>query len=80
MLVAALLSAFLAASAHAQEPGRTYRVGVLTMNRQWAETTRRDMLPRLAQFGFSEGRNLISKVAVALKYQDWRGTWPPDPT
>jgi putative ABC transport system substrate-binding protein len=62
MLVAALLSALVAVNAHAQEPGRTYRVGVLTMNRQVAETTRRDMVPRLAQLGFSEGRNLIFDV------------------
>jgi putative ABC transport system substrate-binding protein len=64
MLVATLLSVFVAVNAHAQEPGRTYRVGVLTMNRQFAEATRRDMLPRLAQLGFSEGRNLIFNVSA----------------
>jgi putative ABC transport system substrate-binding protein len=64
MLVAALLSAFLAASAHAQEPGRTYRVGVLSQNRLQPEIMRRDMLPRLAQLGFSEGRNLTLDMRV----------------
>ncbi len=66
MLVAVLLSAFLAASAHAQEPGRTYRVGVLTLNRQQLVTKPRDMLPRLAQSGFIEGRNLILDVRFGL--------------
>jgi putative ABC transport system substrate-binding protein len=69
MLIAALLSAFVAASAHAQDPGRTYRLGVLTMNRLNPEDLRRDMLPRLAQLGFSEGRNLIFDVRVGLADQ-----------
>jgi putative ABC transport system substrate-binding protein len=61
-LVATLLSAFLAASAHAQEPGRTYRVGVLTLNRENLVTVPRDMLPPLAQSGFIQGRNLTLDV------------------
>jgi putative ABC transport system substrate-binding protein len=69
MLVAALLSAFLAASAHAQEPGRTYRVGVLTLNREHLVQMPRDMLPRLAQSGFSEGRNLVFDIRVGLADQ-----------
>jgi putative ABC transport system substrate-binding protein len=59
LLLAAVLSVFLAASAHAQEPGRTYRVGVLVVSPLTAENLRGDFLPRLAQLGFSEGRNLI---------------------
>jgi putative ABC transport system substrate-binding protein len=68
MLAAALLSAFVAASAYAQaqaqEPGRTYRVGVLSMSRLTPETMRRDMLPRLSQLGFSEGSNLVLDIRV----------------
>jgi putative ABC transport system substrate-binding protein len=59
MLVAALLSIFVATSAHAQEPGRTYRVGVLTLGQT---PILRDMLPPLAQSGFIEGRNLTVDV------------------
>jgi putative ABC transport system substrate-binding protein len=64
MLVAALLSVFIAVSAHAQEPGRTYRVGLLTLSQVTPENLRGDMLPRLAQLGFSEGRNLIFDVRL----------------
>ena len=51
--------AAFAAAAHAQEPGRTYRLGHLALSNDSLEVTRRAALPELARRGFSEGRNLV---------------------
>jgi putative ABC transport system substrate-binding protein len=67
LLVAALLSVVVGASAHAQEPGRTYRVGMLGVTQ--LDALRRDMLPPLARLGFSEGRNLILEERVGIVEQ-----------
>jgi putative ABC transport system substrate-binding protein len=57
-LVLALLWAFLGGSAVAQEPGRTYRLGVISPSENSLALIRLHTLPELARRGFVEGRNL----------------------
>jgi putative ABC transport system substrate-binding protein len=45
--------------ATAQEPGRVYRIGVLSPSAGSIESVRRNTLPELAKLGFVEGRNLV---------------------
>src|SRR5262245_49891311 len=64
--VAAML--VLSSGASAQEAGRTYRLGVLTMTTRTVEGFQegfRDItLPELAKYGFIEGRNLILDMRI----------------
>lgn len=43
----------------AQEPGRVYRIGVLSPSVGSIESVRRNTLPELGKLGFVEGRNLV---------------------
>lgn len=43
----------------AQEPGRVYRIGVLSPSLGSIESVRRNTLPELAKLGFVEGHNLV---------------------
>jgi putative tryptophan/tyrosine transport system substrate-binding protein len=43
----------------AQEPGRVYRIGVISPSLGSIESVRRNTLPELARLGFVEGRNLV---------------------
>ena len=57
--IAAAIAVLVALSATAQEPGRVYRIGVLSPSTGSVESVRRYTLPELARLGFAEGRNLI---------------------
>jgi putative tryptophan/tyrosine transport system substrate-binding protein len=65
----AVLLALFAASAHAQEPGRTYRLGVLVPTELQFESMRSDLLPELARHGFIEGRNLVVEIRLGSTAQ-----------
>ncbi len=54
----------LAPEAWTQEPGRTYRLGMLALNTQAIEATRDVSFPELAKHGFVEGRNLVLDARI----------------
>jgi putative ABC transport system substrate-binding protein len=56
--------ALLVASASAQEPGRLYRIALITPSEATVEMCRKFQLPELARFGFVEGRNLTLTTHV----------------
>ena len=64
-----VLLALVVGPAHAQEPGRTYRVGVLVLSDFTLESMRRDLLPELARRGFIEGRNLVVDMRLGSAAQ-----------
>jgi putative ABC transport system substrate-binding protein len=60
--VAAML--VLTSGASAQETGRTYRLGILTVTTRSLEAFRDITLAELAKYGFVEGRNLIVDARI----------------
>ena len=63
-LLAIPVGALLLASASAQEPGRLYRVAVISPAEKAVDEFRKFQLPELARFGFVEGRNLALTTHV----------------
>jgi putative ABC transport system substrate-binding protein len=53
-----LMAVALGTAVRAQEPGRTYRLGILFNSQTAFDGVRAQMLPELARLGFVEGRNL----------------------
>src|SRR5215469_1159436 len=56
--------ALLPSLASAQEPGRLYRIALITPSEMTVEMIRKFQLPELARFGFVEGRNLTLTTHV----------------
>src|SRR6476620_11593402 len=63
-LLAVPCGALLSSSASAQEPGRLYRIAMVSPSELAAEQLRSLQLPELARFGFVEGRNLTMTTHV----------------
>ena len=63
-LLAVLCGALLPSLASAQEPGRLYRIAMVSPSELAAEQLRSLQLPELARLGFVEGRNLTSTTHV----------------
>ena len=59
-----LALAVLATAAAAQQPGRTYRLGILFHNEPGLALIREVTLPELARQGFVEGNNLAIDVRI----------------
>jgi putative tryptophan/tyrosine transport system substrate-binding protein len=88
-LLAVPCGALLSSSASAQEPGRVYRMAVISPAERAAEEVRSLQLPELARLGFVVGRNLtlttyvgppalmpeLARQAIAT----WRSTKHPRP-
>ncbi len=55
----------LAATANAQAPERSYRLGILITTPTAIDTIRAVTLPELAKLGFVEGRNLVLDLRIA---------------
>ena len=58
--------ALLPSLASAQEPGRVYRIAVISPSEATVEMIRKLQLPELARFGFVVGRNLTLTTHVGL--------------
>src|SRR3954447_13635113 len=58
-VLAGAVGLFVPVAVAAQEPGRTYRIGVVSPNARSLETIRDLTLPELARLGFEEGHNLV---------------------
>jgi putative ABC transport system substrate-binding protein len=65
-LVAVPCGALLPSLASAQEPGRVYRIAVISPSEATVEMIRKLQLPELARFGFVVGRNLTLTTHVGL--------------
>ena len=65
LLFAAVLAAAIPGRAIAQQPGRTYRLGWLTVNVSRAEQYNEAFVERLRERGFAEGRNLVIEFRSA---------------
>jgi ABC-type uncharacterized transport system substrate-binding protein len=65
-LLAVPSCALLPSLASAQEPGRLYRIALITPSEVTVEMCRKFQLPELARFGFVEGRNLTMTTHVGL--------------
>src|ERR1700690_715200 len=64
LLLAVLCGALMSSLASAQEPGRVYRVAVISSAEAPVEMVRNFQLPELARLGFVVGRNLTSTTHV----------------
>lgn len=62
------------AGAQAQEPDRTYRVGMLTGDRAYAVRTRREMLARLERLGFSARNLVVDPIGGHVMSVDFAGS------
>ena len=63
-LLAVLCGTLLPSLASAQEPGRLYRIAMVSPSELAAEQLRSLQLPELARLGFVEGRNLTMTAHV----------------
>src|SRR3954453_18914094 len=58
-VLAGAVGLFVPIAVAAQEPGRTYRIGVVSPNARSLQTIRDLTLPELARSGFGEGQKLV---------------------